>query len=386
MGALLQKPNDRASLYGIYLMKAVYDLAGSFIAIFIPLFLLQKDLNIAHVFTYYVVFALFIPIFFFAADGLVNYMGLKKTALASYPFLFLYFYLLYNMDKYGVPLYLISIISALATSFYWYPLNIWLTNTSRVESLGGDLSKFFMASNILSVFLPIISAVIVVYYGFKNIFIISSVLYFISIIPILYLPEFESKGRLKFDQFKKLLTKYPRYFVAEILVNMKEEAEGRIWPVFVYLSFMNVLSIGYLGTIGAIGSITFMFFVGRYTDKIDKRKLLGYGSVILAIIWFARFFTITPLIAYVLTLTVSFFDVLILIPMRTVVYSIAKHEGPHSFILFREFANAGGRILLYFFAFLMISSIKYIFICIALVCVALLYVTRRELELKETVS
>jgi len=98
------------------------------------------------------------------------------------------------------------------------------------------------------------------------------------------------------------------------------------------------------------------------------------------IIWALRFFAVTPIIAYSLTLASAFFGVLIMIPINTIVYGLAKREGAPTFILFREFGVTLGRTALYIFAFFVIYSINYIFIFTALACLGLFYLSRKNLE------
>jgi MFS family permease len=367
---------------GVYMMNAIYGLAGSFIGIFIPIYLLEKNLNPANVFSFYLIYTLVILIFFFITNQIVRAIGLRKTVLIGYPFLFLYFFLLYTLNQYGTPIYILAIVSGIQASLYWFPLHMWLTNTSREGNIGNDLGKFFAASQVIGLFAPIIGACIVLFFGFKALFIFTTILYLISAIPVLYLPEFPFEEKIHIKRFFQLLREYPHYIVAEIFENIREDAEGIIWPVFIYLTFRNILSIGYIGTISGVGAILFNLLVGKYTDKIDKRKLLSAGALIMVVIWTFRFFATTPTIAYSLTLVAAFFGILIMIPINTMVYGLAKREGAPTFILFREFGVTLGRVVLYIFAFLAIQSINYIFIFTALACLGLFYLSRKNLEIK----
>lgn len=370
-------------LKGVYIMNAVYGLAGSFVGIFIPIYLLQKNLNPANVFGFYLVYSIATLIFFFVTNYIVRGLGLRKTVMLGYPFLFLYFFLLYTLNQYGTPLYILAIVNAFQAALYWFPLHMWLTNTSREGSIGNDLGKFFMASQTVGLFAPAIAAIIVIFLGFKALFIFAAIIYLLSAIPLFYLPEFPFKEKIQLDRFIKLLKEYPHYIVAEIFENIREDAEAIIWPVFIYLSFKNVLSIGYIGTISGVGGILFIWLVGKYTDKIDKRKLFSAGAVIMVFIWVLRLFAHNQISAYTLTLVSAFFEALILIPINTIVYGVAKREGAPTFILFREFGVTIGRVLLYLFAFLVLTSINYIFIFTAIACAGLFYLSRRKLEIRE---
>jgi len=363
-------------------MNAIYGLAGSFIGIFIPIYLLQKNLNPANVFSFYLIYTLVILVFFFITSKLVRVIGLRKTVLLGYPFLFLYFFLLYTLNQYGTPIYVLACVSGIQASLYWFPLHMWLANTSREGAIGSDLGKFFAASQIVGLFAPAIAAFIVLFFGFKSLFLLAAGIYLVSAIPIFYLPEFPFNEEIRVKRLFQLLKEYPHYIVAEILENIREDAEGIIWPVFIYLTFRNILAIGYIGTISGVGAILFNLFIGKYTDKIDKRKLLGAGALIMVVIWLVRFFAVTPLLAYSLTLISAFFGILIMIPINTMVYGLAKREGAPTFILFREFGVTLGRVVLYVFAFFVVQSINYIFIFTAAACLGLFCLSRKNLELK----
>jgi MFS family permease len=377
--------STRKSFRGVYIMNAIYALAGSFVGIFVPIYLLQKNLNTANVFGFYLVYAIGVPFFFLLAHKIARTIGLRKTVLIGYPFLFLYFFLLYTLNRLGTPLYILAIANALQVALYWFPLHIWLANTSHKGAVGNDLGKFFAASQFVGLFAPVIAAFVISFFGFKYLFLLTAAIYLVSVIPVLYLPEFPFKEKIHVRRFFQLLRKYPRYIAAEIFENIREDAEGVIWPIFIYLAFRNILAIGYIGALSGVGAILFNLLVGKYTDKIDKRKLLGAGALIMVLIWILRFFPATQLIAYGLTLASAFFGILIIIPINTMVYNIAKREGAPTFIIFREFGVAIGRIALYVFAFFVIKSMDYIFIFAALACLGLLYLSKKNIELKTVV-
>ena len=81
-------------MYNVYIMKAIYDLAGSFISIYIPIYLLRNNLGLSNVFIYYLVYSFSILFFFFFANFVVNIWGLRNTVLLNYPVLLFYFFLL----------------------------------------------------------------------------------------------------------------------------------------------------------------------------------------------------------------------------------------------------------------------------------------------------
>src|SRR3989344_3103687 len=356
------------TIKGVYIMNAIYGLAGSFVGIFIPIYLLRQNLDPANVFRFYIVYSLGVIVFSFFANYLTRRLGLRKTVLLGYPFLFLYFFLLYTLEKYGVPLYFLAIVSSLQVSLYWFPLHIWLTNTSRMGSIGSDMGRFYAVSQTVGLFAPIVSAVLIGSFGFKVVFVIAVMIYLFSVIPLFYLPEYSFKEKMSLSNFASLFKKYPRLFFVAALEDIRGEAEGIIWPIIIYLSLRNILSVGYVGTISAVGAVLFVLLVGSYADKIDKRKLLGSGALIVAIIWALRMATSSAVASYALTLAASFFAALTLVPISSIMYGVAKRESVSTFILFRESSGVVGRLVLFSLALLLVSSINYIFLLPALAC------------------
>src|SRR4051812_30377467 len=91
----------------LYLMNAINGLAGSFVGIFIPIYLLTKTLDPTNVVHFYLVFPVAVCILFFLTYKVVRIIGLRKVALLGYVFLFLYMFLLYNMERYGISIYVL---------------------------------------------------------------------------------------------------------------------------------------------------------------------------------------------------------------------------------------------------------------------------------------
>ncbi len=373
----------KKSLKNIYLMKSTYAFAGSFITIFIPIYFLSRGISLANVILFYLIYSLGTLVFFFLANKLVKLIGLRNTAILSYPFLFLYYFLVYNITKYSIPIWVIALVNSIQASFFWFPLHIWITNISTKNKMGNELGKFFAFPKILKIFSPVIAGFIIILLNFKALFILATILYLFSLVPLLFLPEFPYQDSFNLKKFWELFFSYRKYFLAEVVENLREEAEGVIYPIFVFLSFGSILSIGYIGTLGTIGSVIFILLVGKYADKVSQRKMMMGGAIILIVVWLVRFFSLNPIIFYSTTLMVGFVEALILIPLNSVVYKKAKIEGGAEFILFREFPVAIGRVSLYGMALMLVWNIHLIFILIALAMTYFTYLATKNIELKK---
>lgn len=361
-------------------MNSLYGLAGSFVGIFVPVYLLSRTLDPANVFWFYIVYSLGVLVFFFVADHIAGRIGLRKTVLIGFPFLFLYFFLLYTLDVYHTPLAIVALVNAIQAAFYWFPLHMWLAGVSKEKELGNELGKFFALSQAVGIVAPFIAGFVVFYFGFKALFLGASVLYLLSAIPIVSLPEVPFTRALLGSDLSRLFKEYRGYSFAEFFENIREDAEAIIWPVVVFLAFKDVLTIGYIGTLSGIGGALFTLAVGRTTDRMDKKKLMAAGALIAAAIWVLRLFVASQIAFYLITLVMSFFSVLILVPLNSVVYGVARREGPGRFILFREVIVTAARLVLYAIALLMLPNVTFSFLVGALACVGLFLASRRNFE------
>jgi len=366
---------QKQALNKIFLTNAIYGLAGSFIGVFIPIYLLKIGFSVADIFRFYLVYAAGTFIFFFLAEKIAQKIGLRKTILLGYPLLLLYFLLIYNIKELAISIYVVAIVDALQTALYWFPLHVWLTNLSSDENRGSELGKFFALSKSICILAPLISSLVVIYLGFKALFIFSGIIYFISTFPILSMPEFPNGAKLRVGNFFGLFKKYRAFAVTDILEASRGIAEGVIWPIFVFLSFNNILSVGYIGTISGIGGVLFTLLIGKHADKAEKKKVMWIGAAILTTIWIIRFFTNSEILFYALTLCVGFFEITILLPLNKFAYEIAKKEGASDFIIFRELILAIGRIAMYGIALLFVSHLKSIFLAAALAGACLVLVS-----------
>jgi MFS family permease len=366
-----------------YLMNSVYGLAGSFIGVFVPIFFLTRGVSVRNILIYYLIYGIGVLLFFFLANFLSRQIGLRKTVLSGFPILFIYFLLLYTFDTYHASVFLIGAISSLQAALYWFPFHMWLVGSSKDASIGKELSQLFAFSKSIGIYAPLISSLVIVLFGFRSLFIVSALIYLCSIIPLLSLEEHPNNAVFNWSDLIRLTRSYPYYVWAELIENIREDAEGIIWPIFVFLTFKNILTIGYVETIASIGAILFSLFVGKAADRSEKSKLLYFGVLIIGSIWIIRLFVHSEFSFYALSLAVGFFESLIMIPLNAVVYSVARKEGGANFILFREFIVAVGRIMLYIFALILVNNIRYIFLLPAVSSLYFLYVAKKNLSLKK---
>lgn len=353
----------KRSIDSVYLMNSLKGPTGALIGVFIPIYFLTLHYSVAQVFIYYIVYALFVLILFTGASALARRIGLKRTLFAYLPFQFLYLWLLYILPAAHEPLWTIAAASAASISLYWYALHMFFLTNAEKERLGASVGKLYAFPKLIVVGAPFIGAAIATYFGFPALFFISAILYVISSIPMLSIPDMHPQIRFRSSRFIGLVRGYPRYILAEFGENIREELEGVVLPIFVFVTFGSILSVGIIGSIVGIGSALFILIIGAESDRLKRNYILRIGAVIIMMNWLAFSFVQGEISFYVLALLEGFLGTLLLIPFNAVVYTYAKqNDAPAEFIVFREIPVTLARVFVYGVGIALVGELNYLFL------------------------
>jgi len=352
-------------------MHSIDGFAGSLIGIFIPIYLLTLGYSVKQVFVFYIITYAALTGFFFLAGYCASRWGLKRTILLRFPCLIFYLIALYYLPTKALPLSLLALVNACNMAFYWFALHIIFTRASEHGEMGNNVGKLLALPKIAGIIAPLLGGFMAVSFGFGFLFVLAIVLYLVSAIPLFYTDELKQPIDLRFGKAIKIISRHPKYFIGEILNNGTGVVESVIWPVFIYLSFNDILSIGALGTLLGAGGVLFTLFIGRTSDKSNKKFLLRLGALLMIAIWSMRYFGQNEILFYILTILAGFFSILITVPFTSIAYGSAKKDegGTSEFIILREVAVNTGRVLIFSIAILMIGNIKFSFLASGLVFV-----------------
>lgn len=365
----------RKPLNSIYLIASIDGVVNSLVGIFVPIYLLSIGYTLSQVFWYFLYYAVFIFLGFYFTVFLARGMGLRTIMFLRLPFFFLFLLILRYITSAHFPLVLLALVNTVQVSFFWVPMHTWFAYHSDSGHTGNDVGGLFAWPQVGALIAPLVGGAIAASFGFKSLFFLAIVIECFSIYPLIHLPHHFPKADLHWSKFTGLFKKYPRYILWEIGENIREELEGIIWPIFIYLVFRDIFSVGVVGSLIAAGGIFFTFFVGRWADKTSKHRLMIYGMVLTVIIWSSRFLIHIPSFIYYSTLVSGLAGTLILIPLNSYVYKYAKAEVAEEFIVFRELPIALARAIVYSLALLAVSDIRWLFLLV-IPASALLYMRR----------
>src|SRR3990172_1971196 len=93
--------------------------------------------------------------------------GIKHSILISIPFLIGFFFLLYSIGTYNVPLILLALFDGISTAMFWVPYHIDFAKFSSKKNRGKQIGVAAITASVISVLGPIAGAGILVFAGFK---------------------------------------------------------------------------------------------------------------------------------------------------------------------------------------------------------------------------
>jgi len=348
--------------FATYTMQSIDGMAGGLVGIFIPIYFLSIGYSVSQIFIYFIISNFSILIFFFVASWFAKNFKLFKTLLVRLLFLVVNLILLYNLKNWPDCFYFISVLSAIESAFYWFPLHVVFAKSSECEKMGEHVSKLFALPSLFGILIPLTGAGISTLIGFEALFIVAGIIYLISIIPFLFIGNIPIEVKINYNRIIDYTKRYKKYFIAEFFLGISSEVEAYILPIFLFLTFNNILSIGFLATFLGLGSAIFTLLVGKYSSRIDRKKFLRVGAIVMIVVWVGRYLSIDQMSFYILSMLAGFLSALISVPFNSIFYINAKNNHVEDFVIFREIPISLGRIMLYSSGLLIVSQINILFL------------------------
>lgn len=297
----------------------------------------------------------------FAAGYIASGLGFKKTMMIRYPFLFFYLLFLMNLPELDLNIFWLAVAAGLQAAFYWTPVNVLFARHASAKKMGEALGKLSALPQIAGLAGPFLGGIIALYLGFKALFLATFVISVFSFLPLLFAPAL--KEQYQFQPKKGLLffKKHPKLIFSEIFDNIGGETEGIIWPIFVYFSIKNIVSVGALGTLAALGSAIFTLALGKMLDKKGYKIFIRSAVFLIIANWTIRYFFPCGWIIYLSTLFSGFFITLLILPYTQLVFKKAKADMNEDFFIMKEVPTVIGRLLIFALALLFADNIQALF-------------------------
>jgi MFS family permease len=347
----------------IYFSVFFKSLGESLISIFIPVYLIVLGYNLIDVGIYFAIFYCTFLIISPLGMFFNHRIGIKKTMAIGMAISLIYFYFLHLLSS-GFSYYIAAIIYGISSGIYFAAFHVEFAKSTINKKEAENTSLLSVLTLIAESLGPLIGALFITQISFNFLFLISGAVFFISIIPLVFTKDFKiSHEKLKLKEIATSDTdeKAWSYKATGVIY----ATLGIFWPLFIYLSVNNFISLGWIVSAASFFNILFLFFIGKISDKYPE-KTLKAGVFTTAPIFILRLFFLSTTGLFITNLIgfASFYA--IDIPFSKIIYRTAKKSKQIcSYFLFRQLHMFAGRILVCL-VIIFTASFKWLFILAAL--------------------
>lgn len=330
----------------LYSAVAIGNFAQAIITLFEPIFLYYVvGLSIPEVLLFfaavYGIYALTIPF----GGKIAARFGYYHSIFFSIPFqIGFWFFVLGSAHNISL-LIPAAMTFAIQKSLYWPALHAILAQYASKQQRGREFSLMYAITNIMQIVGPMLGGVLSAVLGIESLFVIASIVYLSSAIPLLWTKEVFEYVPYKFHEtwalYKKHSTSFLGYFGfgEELLVLT-------IWPIFIFLILNNYQDTGLLVTIATLVATGLALYIGFFTDKHSKQSLLRAGTLIYSLAWLARLPVISPFAVFITDAISRTTKTLVFIPVSAMTYESAdEHPEVLPYVVGFEQVLAIGKLL-----------------------------------------
>ena len=348
--------------------QLIWQFSAGMMGVFLPIFLFSFfEKNLEKVFFFYIfvffVSALFLPL---GTKIGLNFLGIKKSLIFSIPLLSFYYFCFYLLDKenYYFILILAAFLVAFFRSFYWTPYHVDFLKFSQKNVRGRQFALFSASLFLVGVVAPFTAGLIIKNFSLKVLFLISSIIVFFSIFPLLKIKKTQERFSFGYFQtFKTLFSKKFRKFFVGLSAIGAEEAVGTIvWPIFIFEILKgDHFAVGEITAIVVASSMFLYIITGKYTDKIkDKREFFKPVNYFYSLGWVLKSFVNSAFQIFAVNTYHSFMAILRGVPFGTFIYEMMADSGHYvdEYTALREIALNIGRVLILFLCVILSSIFK----------------------------
>lgn len=347
----------RTDLGFLYLHMLFQSFAVSLLQIFVPVYLLAVGFALPKVLFYllveWTVFGLFSPLY----AKLIQKLSMRNVIILRIPVFFAVLMLLTFFESSLVIqefYYLIAVLNGFSGSLYTLATTSLFAESMGERNHGEKTGKFIAIPRLTAVAGPAVGGILSTFAGFPALFIFTTLLLLVSIIPISFIKKPVKRSIVKLNVFKTIFSR-KREFAFLMFYGIKAVAVFIVLPMAIYLSFQSTLSMGFLVSIISFLSAIFMIYIGKISDRHTHWKILRSGAFLSSIVLFLIGMFMNHWLLVPFSLLIGIVGVVMDVPYENHIYNRSRKYGhPLEFLAFKEFSLFAGRLV--FFVILILAG------------------------------
>lgn len=342
----------------LYITVAIRTFALSLIGIFIPIYLYKSFFTIGEIALFYLIIFLFFGIFIIPAAKFISKKGYKHSIYISLPSMILPYLILSYFIQIKPLIYFAAVFLGFSIAFFWIPFHLDVARFSKKKKRGKQISTYVILTTIAGALGPIIGGLILTFFNFSILFILVSILLFLSLLPLTFSKEIKTTHKFSFLRFLKVGS------FRKMIGAAGHGSSGTLyeifWPLFIFLIIKDYIGVGGVSSIIYIVSLAGAVIAGFLVDKFNRYFLLKVSSIFYSIVIFAM--TLVKSILGVIGINISLG---IIRPTHNTNFDALSYDYSRKNrieeIVFKEMSFSVGRVFLLFLVILF-PNLLFVFI------------------------
>ncbi len=356
----------RQQMRELYASTIIVNFALAMVMFWEPVYLYDIGYSLQKIVSFYlltyVAYLLFMP---YGAKFAKRYG--YEASLAIGTCLYALFYIsLYFVQFQPSLFYVAALVLTLQKLFYWPAYHANFAKYIAEKEEGKEVSFMTVATSLMYIIGPALAGFIISQFGFGVLFVVVSIVFFLSNIPTLITKEVFSPEKFSYGHsFKLLFQKEHRKELLAYLGFGEEFVVLVIWPVFISTIIVDAFDMGALIALATLVTALITMYVGQLSDSHNKKSILSLSSAFYSLSWFIRIFVVNATGVFFLDTFSRLGKNTLSVPLTAITYDRAKivHHDSHQHIMtkvvFFEMSLVLGKllaILLIYFALFFIPS------------------------------
>ena len=319
------------------------------------------------------------------AGKIMGRLGLKHSMLVSHFFFFGYYLSLFFLKEIPQLILPAILLRVAGMTFFWPAFHTAFVRFSQKDHRAVQVGKLNAIAPIASIISPIAGGLILQNFGYLVLFIIVMFLLLASAFPLFLSKERHEVYTDTYNKAWQRILKNKKFDIGFASRAIESSTNMFIWPIFMFILGINYERMGEITSFALLLSALFALYMGKLTDKEDKERLVGIGSVLLSLAWIIKCFVKDTLSAF---LAHNFHRIAITsatTPFLTIVYDEAstQKDKADEFIVYRSIVLNLTKLFYFLFlalVFCFIKDLRFAFIIASIASLCLIMTTKRKLS------
>jgi MFS family permease len=285
---------------GLLLNRFILKAAFGFINIFTPIILYQK-FGMAMIGVYVLTHIIVIVTTPLSAM-LLAHMGVRPLIAMSVPFAALAIALIGMDIEHSVLGFLFAISMGLATSLYWVPYHVDLSEQLRRRHRGAVIGWYENILEFATILTPFIGGVMIVLTGIADTTLAIALLCLTAIIPVFFIEEvYERFSWGYLETFQKVFSYKHRKILLSYGADGAQMAVATIfWPIFIFFLFdEKYAAVGFITSLSMVFILVLNAWLGHMVEQWGHARVLKVGTFLEVSGWLMKAFVVTPFHVFV---------------------------------------------------------------------------------------